>query len=309
MKSHRKLWIAVVSTLIVLAWTLCALGQTTKPIGPSVWYQPASSHPKWKARGIQILYGYENEGDPSASKLDAWCATAKTNGLSYVLQDSAAAHWEDPECIGVFLTPDEPNGDGHKTPAEMKALSDAKRAKTKKPLWLSLNGGALVNEPDAEVAAYCASADVITFFSYAYNYGRGAAGVLGEIPPSLDKLRRCAPGKPIVFIGECSDQNKRIANWWKDQPIATSMRGPTADEMAFEYGVALAHGANGIAYFPDRIGVNWEAFDGTTPPCEVAMKNFNALYAPSAAAYMNAAGAAIQFDLTINGVKYVPAKP
>lgn len=279
MKPSRSFWIiaafAALWLLIACAFAFPMYGQTTKPVGPCVWYQPASSHAKWHGRGIQILFGYENEGDTSPAKLDAWCASARVAGLTYVLQESGSAHWNDAACVGVFLLPDEPNAIGNKTPEEMAGLAAALRARTVKPLWLSLNGGAVKSDPDARTAAYCKSADVITFFSYAYNYSKGAAGVLAEVGPVLDKLHAVAPGKAIVYIGECSDQGIKKQAWVRDTPMAALMHGPNADEMAFEYGVAIVHGANGLGYFPDIINEGFGGFDGTTPECEAAMKNLN----------------------------------
>lgn len=287
----RRFWQAIVYALL-LTFALCmitfaAFGQATKPIGPMVWSQPVYSFDKWKARGIENLFRWEDEG--GATSLDAFCAALKAKGLKVVLQDTGAKHWNDEVCIGVFLGNDEFNvpGPKYQSPATIAALKVEIRKTTAKDCYFSLNGGAVLSEDETELTAYCKSAEVLTFFHYPYNFGAGPGGVI-QIGTIIDKLRRCAPGKPIVYIGECSNQGIGQQDWTKQNdstgtPLSPKMHGPNPDEMAFEYGVAGAHGVDGIGYFPDRIGKWWEAFDGTTPECEAVMKNISRRYVSPAA--------------------------
>jgi hypothetical protein len=48
------------------------------------------------------------------------------------------------------------------------------------------------------------------------------------------------------------------------------MRCPTPDEFENEVNTAIAAGAKGVIYFPQKIGKNWEAFDVT--PDDVAAR-------------------------------------
>jgi hypothetical protein len=269
-----------VAAVFALVPCLGAAAQTTKPtIGPLVWYQPPSSFQKWHDRGIKTLLGYENEGVIGTAQVDKYCASAKAAGFAYVLTAAASTHWQDVECVGVLMG-DEPNaGGGKKTPVQFDAEAAGIRTKTSKPIYVSLNAGAIVSQSDAEVSGYCRPADVICFFSYPINYGAGMGGCT-EIVSSIAKIRRLAPGKQIVLITECSDQKISLQDWTAGNdatgtPLRPKMRGPTGAEMAAETQIALAMGASGIGYFPDVIGQRWEGFDGTNPDCEAAMKAIN----------------------------------
>jgi hypothetical protein len=58
---------------------------------------------------------------------------------------------------------------------------------------------------------------------------------------------------------------------------AALMRGPTTQEMLFELDASAASGC-WVAYFPDRIGRNWEAFDATPDDNAAGMSTWNAAH-------------------------------
>lgn len=249
----------------------------------AIWYQPASLFPRWRAASIDTLVGCPGgaagEADPGVNG-DAWCKAADKAGLSYVLQSDGGmdAHYGDARCVGIQLAPDEPNsGAGapnRRTPGQVLDIALAIRAKTSKPLWISFSGWNLLWETDSEIAAYCASVDVVAFDYYVINRGETPAAIpkLGLI---LDKLARLAPGKQLVLAVECSHQHLERSAWLKSLPAQAALaRGPTPGEMADEDDQGRRFKAWRL-WFPQIIGANWEAHDGTTESQYVAMTILN----------------------------------
>jgi hypothetical protein len=72
------------------------------------------------------------------------------------------------------------------------------------------------------------------------------------------------PGKPQLVFIECSDQK-----------ISNLGRAPTADEMEAEINLAVARGARGIVYFPQRPPPGFQ-FDAMTPDLADRMTAVNA---------------------------------
>ena len=110
----------------------------------------------------------------------------------------------------------------------------------------------------------------------------------------------------------------RVQDWTKQNdstgtPLSPKMRGPTPAEMQREVEVVLQHGANGIVYFPDKIGKSWESFDCTTPECEAMMKQINTRLtglAEKSSPKAEGKGAAPMDgkEVTIDGVTYILKK-
>ena len=134
--------------------------------------------------------------------------------------------------------------------------------------------------PPADYQQYILGADVLGFDFYPFNGGWGTNGI-ATIADRLDKLKAWTNGQKKIYVFiECSDQNLRVQEWTKQNdatgtPLSPKMRGPTPAEMQKQVEIAIQHGAAGIIYFPDKIGKGWEAFDGTTPECEITMKQIN----------------------------------
>lgn len=259
----------------------------TQPAGPSpasipsppiaspsfivgVWYQPVSSFPKWKARGINTLVGYEDEG--GAVTLDQYKQAAAVNGLFLILQSSVCRtqDYADPSVLAIMATPDEPDGVGNVAPADMATRYAATKLLTAKPVFINFDGWKMQYRPPADYVAYCAAADWLGMDFYPVN--RGTSGAITQIGDRLDDLGLYGKGKPRIAFIETSDQDLRVQAWaldttWGPAPAVT-MRGPTSAEVTSEVTLAVAHGATAIVYFADQIGMNFEGYDGT--PADVA---------------------------------------
>lgn len=256
----------------------------TKPI-IGVWYQPVSSFAKWKARGINALIGYENEG--GAVTLDQYCDAALTAGLQVILQWSSttsARATTDANVIAVINTPDEPDGAGNVDSATMIAQYTAIKAVTTKPVFINFDGWKMQYRPAADYAQYVQAGDWIAVDYYPVNRGMVNADpaigpVVNDIPAIAARVKLLQSlvdptrtGVEFFAFIETSDQNLRVQSW-ATQPDSTGtppyarMRGPTAVEVNTELATVITAGA-WPCYFPDVIGANFESFDGT--PDDVA---------------------------------------
>lgn len=273
------LLLAVAAFLMLMFAGLTAIAKgepspATRPV-VGVWYQPASSFAKWQGRGVNTLIGYENEG--GATSLDAWCKAASAAGIDYVLQASASPHWSDPHCVAVQYCQDEPNGGGNQTPDACLKLASQVRQQTPKPLFMNLDGWKLQYEPDADVWAYCLPADWIGIDYYVLNRGEpdGLKAWDAKVGQQVKRLQKLAPGKKIIVFVECDDQLLKKQGWMSQNdasgtPPATRARAPTVAEFLYEVRSSIGWGCD-TAYFPDVIGVNWEAYDGVPDAIAGAM--------------------------------------
>jgi hypothetical protein len=233
-----------------------------------VWYQPIASFDKWKARGINTLFGYEHEGN-SVTR-DQWTAAAREHGLFYITQasDNLKRDAADPWLL-AWMHKDEPDGAGSLTPQQLAEDYAKFKAAGDKPVVVVFDGHKMQWRPESDYADYARAADWLLHDFYPLNYGDGpeAIPVIGK---RLDLLRRVAPRKRHGVVVETSDQliskqewtHQRVPN--REKNLSEYMRGPTPQEIAAEFAVARQHGATIFLIFPDRIGLNWEAFDGQT---------------------------------------------
>ncbi len=126
----------------------------------------------------------------------------------------------------------------------------------------------------------------------------------------LDKLNRLTNNKPVMLIAEASNQGIGQQDWTKQNdatgtPLSPKMRGPTGDEMSMMIGIAMAHGVDMVCWFVTIVNKGFGGFDGTNADEAAAETTIDAqLNAKPAPVAMN-----LQIDLSVNGVKYVPAKP
>lgn len=274
-------WMSAIAWLlaVVAPAAPAAPGATTRPLG--VWYQSIDSFPTWKARGVTLLIGWENEG--GAVGVDKWCAAAKAAGLHYILQSvnpngtdaGTAGHWNDPECDAVQVSIDEPNqlNANKRPPATVFAAAIAVRAKTAKPIFINLDGGQVGQQSDAEAWGYCQCADWIGFDLYSLNNGHGWQAWVSENGTAYAKLRKAAgPGKTIFVAVESSDQDLRKQAWVQDYPATRdAMRGPTPEETTQE--ILLTRQWGGIPFiFPDGIGAGFETRDATNAAVDGALR-------------------------------------
>src|SRR5258706_12374691 len=112
-----------VLAILFLVFSTRALADPPKSTAPpkfliGVWYQPISSFEKWKARGVNTLVGYENEGGGVSRQ--KWMEAARNAGLYYIAKAT-----DDPEEMKAdpadpYLLPwsqqDEPDGVGNTPP-------------------------------------------------------------------------------------------------------------------------------------------------------------------------------------------------
>lgn len=265
-------------TLIVsLIGTLSVIGQTTQQ--SAVWFQPPSSFPTWKARGITILMGCTLTAE--GSNADDWCKRASDLGFDYILQtEGMEKHYGDAHCIGVLVLPDEPNNTGAKTPQEIFTLVQAIKAKTNKPVLVSLDAWALQYQPKDEVLwGYLATADWVALNWHLVNHGDG----LQSLPTYMglfERVRKLSPNKKLFGFVEIVDEKLYLQDWAQQpydstgKPWALRMHGPSVDDYLKEV-QAMIRGGITPAYFPDVIGRNWEKFDGTTAELSAAITAFH----------------------------------
>ena len=239
------------------------------PIIVGVWYQPADSFDKWKARGVNTLVGYENQGGTVTR--EQWTAAARAKGLFYITQASADLKKDsaDPALL-AWLHKDEPDGVGNVSPEQLAADYAAFKAAGDKPVAVVLDGRKMQWRPEADYAAYAKAADWLLEDLYPANYG--------DVPPAiptkglrLDLLKRVGGGKRLGSVIETSDQKIGVQDWTKanvpgrEKQLSEYMRGPTPDEILQQFDMSRQHGATIFVLFPDTIGKNWENFDGQTP--------------------------------------------
>ena len=270
-------WMALAVVIITLALLFAvrkAEGQTTRPAPPFVvgaWRQPASSFQLWKSRGINTLIGtVSGVGQDALTDAD-YCAKAHAAGI-YVIADcnDADAH----EQI------DEPDGVGNIAPEVIVKRYKLWKTVDSRQTLLNVDGWKTQYRSAADYAQYFQGADWIGFDYYIINRGEGPDNI-GRLGERCDFIKRLAPGKRIFACIECSDQNLRVTDWAKTPdasgtPAAPRMRAPTPDEMEKEIRVCVAHGASGIIYFPDVIGLGWQSFDGTPSELSARMTSVNA---------------------------------
>lgn len=236
-----------------------------------VWYQPRSSWQKWKDRGINTLVGLELEGAERTEAAKAALVKAAHDMQLAVIGDS-------PDADAILNPPDEPDGVGNVSPdvfvsqyASIKATSPAK------PIFGNFDGEKTRWRPTVDYLHYFQGCDIIALDFYPVNGGWITTGGMDLYRQRIDWVMQNAGGKPVFITIECSDQNLRVQPWLhtpENQPQgeqrAAAMRAPSPDEVELEVSIAVAKGAKGIFYFPDRIGLNWEAFD--TTPADVATR-------------------------------------
>jgi hypothetical protein len=227
------------------------------------WMQPPKNFGQWKSRGVDCIVL------PSLANnitLDAWCKAARDAKLVYVLgADAPAANFADPACVGCLLLPDEPNGGiptdpNYVSPGKMLDASVVARAKTTKPLWISLAGTQLQYQKDPEVAAFCACADAINFDLYPYNFGLGIAGV-ATMFGLIDRLHSLSGGKKIICDIESADFGIPSGIITPSVP-GERYRPPSAGEFTDMTLGTRVHQAETL-FFSHASGPPWKDWDAT----------------------------------------------
>ena len=229
---------------------------TPPPFLIAVFSQPLSSFAKWKSRGINTLVSHEPEG--GRVKKSDWEAAATAAGLffmDYPADDDAQLKIEAAQPYRLaFMQDDEPdltrtpntdrtNADGWTKPELCAArYARCKAAAPNLPVLVNFAGTAVTPDayPGNKHLPYIAAADWLAHDWYVKNknWQRYPVDLIGK---AMDRLALWSDNKPQFAFIECSDQ--------KISPLG---RAPTPDEMEQEVNLAVAKGAKGIIYFPQR---------------------------------------------------------
>jgi hypothetical protein len=251
---------------------------TPPPFLIAVFSQPLSSFPKWKARGINALVSHEPEG--GRIKKSDWEAAATAAGLffmDYPSDDDAQLRVEATQSYRLaFMQDDEPdltrtpntdrtNADGWTKPELLAArYARCKAAAPNLPVLCNFAGTAVTPDayPGNKHLPYIAAADWLAHDWYVKNKNaqRYPIDLIGK---AMDRLALWSDNKPQFVFIECSDQ--------KISPLG---RPPTPDEMEQEVNLAVAKGAKGIIYFPQRPPPGFQ-YDAMSPDLVDRMTSIN----------------------------------
>ncbi len=244
-----------------------------------VFSQPVSSFAKWKARGINTLVSSEPEG--GHVKKEDWEAAATAAGLffmDYPSDDDALLPNEAKQTHRLaFMQNDEPdmtrqpntpltNPDGWTKPEILTArYARCKAAAPSMPVFVNFAGTAVTPEyyKGEKHLPYIAASDWLAHDWYVKNrnFDRYPVSLIGK---AMDRLAAWSGNKPQFVFIECSDQK-----------VSPQGRAPTPDEMEEEVNLAIAKGAKGIIYFPQRPPPGFQ-FDAMTPDLVDRMAQINA---------------------------------
>jgi len=224
------------------------------PIG--VWVPPVGDFAKWRARGVNTVFGV-----PQGNDVAAWSNGAVSAGLLQMREPVWPLSGEAGlPSVTAWAQPDEP--DGIFTQTSYAVLQDRyramKAARPSTPVLVNLVGD--LNQYDlvtgesgaAWYAKYIAAADWIAADKYPVN----ACQPLSRIGQMVDTLRAWAGPKPVFAGLETNDYD-----------TTDGCPAITADQMRGEIWTAIIHGVRGIYYFPERITPGF-LFDNT--PAAVA---------------------------------------
>jgi hypothetical protein len=250
-----------------------------------VFSQPISSFAKWKARGINTLISHEPEGG-RRPKSD-WEAAAAAAGfwfMDYPSDDPAALAEEARQPMRLaFMQDDEP--DLTRETADPRNIPEGPYRGWRKPEpFVARYHACKTAAPHLPVFCNFAGPQITTA---AYTHGGGhtpylaAADWLGHDWYVKNKNHQ---RYPISLIGMAMD---RLAQWGgaqkpqlvfiecSDQRISPLGRAPTPDEVEEQVNLAVAKGARGIVYFPQRPPPGFQ-YDAMTPELAERMIAINA---------------------------------
>ncbi len=221
----------------------------------AVFYQPANSFDKWKARGINTLYGYDGSG---GVQIPQWDVAALQHGMQ-VIRQASSNPWADNSVsnLAAWLTPtDEPDMRNVSAATLNQQYWQLKGVNPNKPITTTYSGGYVLgwqgNKTAADYQSYMQSTDWVGADLYPVT-GWNLPRQLGAVGKLVDTLQADGPGKKQFAFIESSNQNLA---WVPND------RGATPDEMRAEIWDSVIHGANGIVYFPQQIGGTF-SYDAT----------------------------------------------
>jgi hypothetical protein len=272
MKSSRTYTLAVLA-FNALVFACAARGQANSPVIPDgsttrptpipvlAWDQPASHLPMLAKLGITHVTGPEVPNaknlapDALAAGTLAWIKATQDAGLKCILRNPTGPL--PPNCAGIMLSADEPNGKGVPPSAIFQESNDLRTRYPGVPILLSLAGDKITSNlkpGNRDYAAQCqlyrdygALADILTVDWYDRNRNatRYPVTLTGDAVVAL----RDVTGKPVWAWIECSDQQLPSPTSKTNGIDLDINREPTPDEMQATVDYAIARGASGIGWF------------------------------------------------------------
>jgi hypothetical protein len=227
----------------------------------------------WKNRGVNCMLDVPDIGSGyphSNNVIDTWTSQAIAAGFKVFREPHRPATADpllgDPDLI-AWMHIDEPNNYcGTATPLStlMSEYDTWHAANPSTPIATQLSGGdipGVTHGGCTDVTDYTgpggflASADWYANDRYPvsgyYDNGWATLSLLDMTSP-VDVLRAWAPDAPLLAGIECSRINQTDAH-----------RSVSPDQMRVEIWLAIVHGVRGIYYFPQLVGNNGFAWDGT----------------------------------------------
>lgn len=246
-----------------------------------VYAPPPSDFDKWVSRGINTVVDVPDGNFPVAD----WDTAAKARGLKQIRGpmtngDNKATPRPAADVGNTSLLAwahiDEPNNfcQGAVSPSTILAEYQSwKAVDPTRTVFIGFSGGDIVDCPhDAawsrDYATYISGTDWIANDRYP------VSGYWDNGWPTLDLTRMTDPmdqisawtSKPQFTYIESSRINQ-----------TDPAKGVSAAQLRAEIWLAVAHGARGVIYFPELVGNNGFAFDGTTAAVAAEMKVQNAI--------------------------------
>lgn len=259
----------VLSALVLLATTLPAAAQTTRPsVVTFAWNVPVADFDKWQARGVNTLMGCGIVGADTPVAREAWARAALAKGLWTIYDPQGGAVL--PNML-AFLLPDEmdaresaPKADGTRQwngwPAErILPLHQAwKAAHPEIPTLMTCAGDHVTQANRLAYYQSIASCSDLWLEDW-YPFSSNAVTYSNRLKAqAVSVLRQAAPDKPCWTTIETTLIGR------KDSPSARQI---TPAEFHEAVALTKAAGASGFGVFSHQFNGNngWVRFDGTPP--------------------------------------------
>lgn len=230
------------------------------PFPVACFFQPARNIPAMLALGVNTFFGPEVEARSSltpaaiAAKEAEWIQAVLASGAKCVLKRPPAAL--PPNCVGVLLSVDEPNGKGIPA-ANLVAERDDLRARYPGvPIFLSLAGDKITSanlRKQHELDALTAYLDlvgpdgVVTVDVYDNNRNASRYPETWE----ADAVKTVKAVRPVKCWSwhEVNDQQLAVPTSQTVPGVTDTNREPTPDEIQQSIEAAVGAGADGIGAF------------------------------------------------------------
>lgn len=241
-----------------------------------VWDQPESTMEVWANRGVNTVVYNPHQTD---AETYTWDSVAASRGLSVIRQPSSDIGRDAKvKNLMAFSQPDEPDWKQISPQVLAENYRKDKHAAPKLPVFTNFAGAYVVNpywQQHLDYGAMLEQSDWVGNDVYPVTGWNApqwidlATPVSGNDGNAVDGLGRITPGIVVTKLSEISHGKPQIAcieTSYQDvsSPFAGN-RGPTPDEFRGELWDAIIHGANGVIYFPQKVGATVFANDNTSP--------------------------------------------